>query len=342
MVSIPYNIYNSRMETGKIISWLFVAAMSGLVVFLYLHMADDVIGGVFFGLIAVIVLFRMARDGVPASEALANRTDFSDRVTVQGGILSYADGKHEWYDSINHFDGVMWRVEKSVKRSDEHVLELVHLKNPARTIPLFRSQSEYGVRSRWVEAARAYRLPALRELNDGKVIRRMPEDLDKSMRDMVRAGRMDNAFELKDDVPHGISWRHAKDTQTIRVRKARWPFLLGLVPVIFLAFMLPNDPLTAKLLIIGVPAFVLVIWMMLDYRIDVSTKGITVRRALGIIALPGRHLPLDRVMDVVQIGGVTTSIQLEADDRSFKIGPLRINMVTWLRKFLVSALVNAP
>lgn len=297
------------METGKIIRWLFVAAMCGLAVFLYVHIADDVIGGGFFGLIAAIVLFRMARYGVPASEALANRTDFSDRVTVQGGILSYADGKHEWYDSINHFDGVMWRVEKPVnsRRSDEHVLELVHSKNPARTIPLFRSQSEYGVRSRWVAAARAYRLPALRELNDGKVIRRMPEDLDKSVRDMVRAGRMGNAFDLKDDVPHGISWRHARDTLTIWVRKARWPFLLGLVPVIFLAFMLPNDPLTAKLLIIGVPAFVLVIWMMLDYRIDVSTKGITVRRALGIITLPGRHLPLDRVMDVVQIGRVTTS-----------------------------------
>ncbi len=163
-------------------------------------------------------------------------------------------------------------------------------------------------------------------METGKIIRRLPEDLDKSVRDMVRAGRMDNAFDPKDDVSHGISWR----------------LLLGLVPVIFLAFMLPNEPLTAKLLIIGVPAFVLVIWMMLDYRIDVSTKGITVRRALGIIALPGRHLPLDRVMDVVQIGGVTTSIQLEADDRFLKIGPLRSNMATWLQKFLVSALANAP
>ena len=324
--------------------WLPVAVLCALGVYAYMRFIEDPIGAAFFGFFSVIVVFRMANRDVPFSEAMSNDDDFIDQITVQGSVVFFDDGQDEWSEPIKNFDGVLWRVEPAVrdKTGAWNILMLVHRTDPKRTITLYRSQSDYGMRRRWTEMALALDLPALRDTGNGKVARLAVEDLTRSARELAREGRIAYFFDRQQEVPKGMTWWYADGMVSVMIRKSRWLFFLGLVPVLFLALMLPNDPLLVKLVIIIAPAAILLVWMAVDYRIEITPEEMTMRRTLGILALPGRRYPLDAIMEVLKVDEIVASVRVETDRKVLKITPLSPKQAEWLHGFLTSALANAP
>ncbi|RYH07610.1 hypothetical protein [Tropicimonas sp. IMCC6043] len=324
--------------------WLPVAVLCALGVYAYLRFIEDPIGAAFFGFFSAIVVYRMATCDVPFSEAMANDDDFTDQITVQGGVVHFDDGQDDWSEPVRNFDGVLWRVERAArdKTGIWNILMLVHRTDPKRTITLYRSQSDYGMRRRWSEMALALDLPALRDTGNGKVTRLEVEDLTRSARERARQGRMAYFFDLQQEVPKGLTWWHADGMVSVVIRKSRWPFLLSLLPVLFLTVMLPNDPPVVKLVIVGGPAAILLVWMAVDYRIEMTPEHMIMRRTLGVLALPGRRYPLDAIMEVLKFDDIVASVRVETDRNVMKIRPLSPKNAEWLHGFLTSALANAP
>ncbi|MDU8914045.1 hypothetical protein [Aestuariicoccus sp. MJ-SS9] len=324
--------------------WLLVAVLCALGVYAYVSVIEDLIGAAFLGVFSVTVVYKMATRDLTLSEAMANDDDFTDQITVQDGVVYFDDGQDDWSEPVTNFDGVLWRVERAArdKTGTWNILMLVHRTDSKRSITLYRSQTDYGMRRRWSEMALAIGLPALRDSGDGNVTRLEVADLTRSVRERARQGRIADFFDQQREVPKGLTWWHADGMVSVVIRKSRWPFLLGLVPVLFLAVMLPNDPLVVKLVILSLPTAILLVWMALDYRIEMTPENITMRRTLGVLALPGRRYPLNAIMEVLKVGDMIASVRVETDRKVLKITPLSSKKAEWLYVFLISALATAP
>lgn len=130
-----------------------------------------------------------------------------DRVgVVEGGLFSTST----WEEPLSAYEGVVAR-SKRVSRSSRsgsssytvYLVDLYHADDD-RTITLFSSTSERDWRSSWEDAARKLGLKALEESGDG-LIERDPEDLDKSVADLMEEGKVAVDYDLLQEKAEGIA-----------------------------------------------------------------------------------------------------------------------------------------
>ena len=335
----------SRLTPKRIL--VVFAALSTLALFAHYD-------ALVFGLMIVIPVAGALMRGAPVGSAFSDGRDLSGNLTVQGGIVHYADGREEWREDLAHYEGILWRervvggklVHTARVRSDPtttyQVVELLHSTRPDRTVLLYESTSESGVLARWEKAAFTYHLPALRDLGDGKISRRAPEDLGVPLRKLVQQGRVEDAFDIDAPPPRGIAWRRAGDTLTVAVRKNRWPHLIVVLPAALIAYLIPSEPLFLKLAILCMPILAIA-WTFLDYRIEVSRDAVLVARTIGRLNLPGRRLPADDIEYVVAKSSFpVTSVEVSTHRNTLTMAFLAEDTADWLCRFLPAAAARAP
>lgn len=169
-------------------------------------MGNYLIPAIALGLFVIVSLYRLLRGASPAS-LVAQGTDYNDTYQIEGGIVKVEKDGTSWQEPFANYDGVLWRVEtlnqrrprssRRHRQSTFQIIELRHNKDRRRNVNIYASQELPGMRARWEESARAFNLPALRDLGDGRIISRNPEDLDKSLRELARMGRLNPTFVEK-------------------------------------------------------------------------------------------------------------------------------------------------
>lgn len=126
-------------------------------------------------------------------------------------------------EDLKNYTGVRFRVEflqSGFLTKNRYVIELYH-PNPEKIVPLYLSTSADGVRRRWKEYARQFKLPAMIDTDDGlKVIE--TKNLNKSIGQLYKMGLIKDNYDSYDDLPSAIDYARKKDKIVLKVRKIVW------------------------------------------------------------------------------------------------------------------------
>lgn len=128
-----------------------------------------------------------------------------------------------WEESLKNYVGVRFRIEfrqSGFLTGNKYVVELYH-PNPQKIVPLYLSTSAKGVRRKWKEYAKHFRLPALIDTCNGlKTIER--KNLNKSIGALYRMGLIEDTYDAYDNLPAAITFVRKKDKMVLKVRKIVW------------------------------------------------------------------------------------------------------------------------
>lgn len=117
-------------------------------------------------------------------------------------------GTKHWIARLSEYTGVRWRSEyhSGGKNRPSYTLYIVELLHPEsrKTVRLYESRMDVGIRGIWENACRALNMPAVEGEGAGIVIRSV-EDLDKSVKELAREGKLKVDFDPTKPPPAGLT-----------------------------------------------------------------------------------------------------------------------------------------
>lgn len=257
-------------------------------------------------------------------------------------------GSRQWSDEFRSFEGVLSRSEyhSGSKNSPSYTLYVVELKHndAKKTVRLYESRSDLGFRAVWEDYCRQLNLPAL-ELDGARTVKRDAADLDKSIKELVKEGKLKVDFDPTRPPPRELALRVDGTVLEFTVVRKKASSLAGMF--IMLAF--PAVLMGIGFLVKGVPAPVGVVgavlfalfllfsvWSMLtreQIRIggdEIQTRQLTPWGVSGGEAV--RSSEIETVRIGTEDGRGQDSVLLETDAGIVSIGKgLSAESLTWLK-----------
>ncbi|MBE6444276.1 MAG: hypothetical protein E7020_06415 [Alphaproteobacteria bacterium] len=126
-------------------------------------------------------------------------------------------------EDLQNYTGVRFRVEflqSGFLTHNRYVVELYH-PNSEKIVPLYLSTSPNGVRKKWKEYARAFKLPALINTDDGLKSIDL-KNLNKSVSQLVKMNIIKDTYDSYDSLPSSVDFVRKKDKMVLKVRKIVW------------------------------------------------------------------------------------------------------------------------
>ena len=144
-------------------------------------------------------------------------------------------------EELKNYTGVRFRVEflqSGFLTKNRYVIELYH-PNPEKIVPLYLSTSANGVRKKWKEYARHFKLPALINVERGLKVIEL-KDLNKSVAQQYKAGLIKDEYDGYATLPSSVSFVRKRDKIVLKVRKILWDAynLLAWLAIIMVGFVL--------------------------------------------------------------------------------------------------------
>lgn len=264
-------------------------------------------------------------------------------------VCETADGT--WTEAIDHYQSVYWYTEtrrSGKNRNTYQVVELRHGSDHERNVRLVDTTRRGDVRRKWESFARAVHLPATKDLGGGKILRREPEDLDLSIRQLVEKGSLIDDFDPDRAVPAGIRWHQRDGRLVAKVRRASLFYLFIIVVVlilgVFVAITTEGD-LMAVTFAACVLLVVVAVALLHSHHLEIAGSDLRLSgRLLGVPYWFSRQIPLDRIEGVYarHPTGLLSMLVIESDERAMGLGPVTAGAGQWLEKFLITAIANAP
>lgn len=145
-------------------------------------------------------------------------------------------GKQKWRESINNYEGVLYRSEyhSGGKNRASYTLYIVELHHPdkKKIVRLYQSKSSANFRAIWEDYCRTLNMPALEE-GDGEMIRRDVEDLDKSVRELVAEKKIQVNFDPSENPPNDVNLTVEDQLLKITILKRKFSFFGFLFTLLF-------------------------------------------------------------------------------------------------------------
>lgn len=217
-------------------------------------------------------------------------------VAFDGSAFTVAErglfGLRKWTEPLSAYQGVMRRTRHVRTRNRNYTLYMVDLlhRDEDRSINLYTDTTERGFRNAWEDYARRLHLPAFEE-GEGGVVRREAGDLDKSVGELIREGKVEIDYETLSHRAKGLAVDFQGDTVVVtRTGPANpwWGSLLAVIfPLVFVAVALfvPDLPMFGRLLFCGMGALfelVFAIGVLRDLtsrqRLRIGPDGVAVSR----------------------------------------------------------------
>ena len=143
-------------------------------------------------------------------------------------------GSGEWAEPLSAYRGALARQEHHSGSQNSpsytlYILELKHGADDSRDVRLYQSRSRQGFRLRHEDYARLLDVSALIETEEG-IQERHPEDLDKSVRELVAEGLLEVDFDPSEAPPgRHLATSVAGDTLVIETRPGAATGKIGLI-----------------------------------------------------------------------------------------------------------------
>ncbi len=126
-------------------------------------------------------------------------------------------------ENIKNYLGVRFRIafyQSGLINCNKYIIELYH-KDPSKIVPLYISTSPEGVRKKWKEYARFFKMPALINTDQGLQAIDL-KNLDKSIKEMAKLGFVVDDYDSYEDLPDGIRYVRRRDKIVLKARKIIW------------------------------------------------------------------------------------------------------------------------
>ncbi len=282
---------------GGIPTWILVANLlqgniDALALFLLVFM---IIGTVLF-LTGLHELTRVAITSIDKDRVL-----FAARSLIRS---------KQWVEDIDRYEGISYREEshggtKGSRPYTLYIVELYHTDSNKR-LKLYQSACAQGVRSIWEDFCRKLNLPAV-EKDGNSLIKRNVEDLDKSIRDLVKEGKIHIDFDPSQPPPSGLKAKaKGDDFQVINARGDLT--IIGcviavMIPtvLILVGFLIPdNVPMGIVGIILGLVVANLLFWdIFSSSSITIGENTIRVNHILPWGETEGTTLMTSEIESVV-------------------------------------------
>ncbi len=183
------------------------------------HVAiDPLITPVFFDIVFMIVGLGMIAAGV--FSYLQYRKYIYDGKRVYIGLRSALGNKKIFEENIKNYQGVRFRIEFyqcGFITANKYIIELYH-KDPNKIVPLYISTSPQGVRKKWKDYARYFKLPAVVNTDEG-LIKRDLKNLNKSIQEMSKLGFVVDEYDSYEPLPNSIKYVRRRDKIVIKCKR---------------------------------------------------------------------------------------------------------------------------
>jgi hypothetical protein len=297
-----------------------------------------------FMLIFTVIGIVLFITGVHLLFSSATSTIDGERISVTKKSLF---GTTQWSEFISAYEGVQSRSEyhsggKNSPSYTLYIVELVH-KDPKKTVLLYQSDSNEVFRVIWEDYCRKLSLPAI-ETDGSKVIKRNVDDLDKSVRELVKEGKVKVEFDPSKPPPRDLSLKVDGDVLELTIVKRKsspvGAVIALLIPGVFMyiGFFVKNCPVMFG--IIGAIFFTVFlaafVWSLVAKdQIRIGKDEIHIRQLTPWGPTIGDRISSEAV-EVVRIGKESNqgrdSVLIETDDSNSKVGEgLSAESLEWLK-----------
>lgn len=256
----------------------------------------------------------------------------SEKVSVKSKSLF---GKKHWSEPLSNYEGIMSRSEYHSGGRDRtsytlYIVELYH-KDRDKRVDLYESRSDEGVRTIWEDCCRNLSLPAIEESSSG-LIKRDVEDLDKSVRELAREGKVKMDFDPRQQPPAGITARVEGDVLALTVLKKRVSVpgaLIGLIVLsipIYFSFFEKKIPIIFGVMGIAFIAIIILgtLWELITKpQIRIANDRINVIRLTPWGKTKGSQVAISEI-EMVKVGKEDGQQQREAVIISTDSGELTV------------------
>ena len=237
-------------------------------------------------------------------------------VTFDGTAFTVGErglrGVRHWREPLSAFQGVMRRTRHVRTKNRSYTLYIVDLqhRDEDRSINLYTATTDRGFRDAWEDYARRLGLPAIEEGAEG-MVRRDAADLDKSVGELIREGKVDIDYQTLSRRAEGLAVGFEGDvvvlTRTGPVNPWWGSALAVAFPLIFVAvaWFAPDLPPVGRLLIGGMGALfelLIAIGVVRDLtsreRLRIGPDRLRVNRVSGAGESAGRSMAASDIESV--------------------------------------------
>lgn len=186
-------------------------------------------------------------------------------------------GHRTWTEPLKRYRGVLSRSEyhSGGKNSPSYTLYIVELYHQDRKkrIRLYESRSQEGFRAIWQDYCRCLNMPGL-EGEGEKMTERAVEDLDKSVRELAKEGKLTVSFDPEKPPPKGFELRMQDGHLRVGLPQSRVSALMvtGVTlfagALIYLGFFVLGEPVLG---IIGIVVLVVMTLVTIWKQVAQST-----------------------------------------------------------------------
>lgn len=268
--------------------------------------------------------------------------------------------KKSYKDKIKNYEGVRLRIEFfqfGMLNKNKYIIELYH-KNSFKTIPLYISTSNKGIRKKWEYYARMLNMPTVIMTDEGMVSRDI-EDLNKSIKEMAEKWHLSNQFDDRAPLPQTIAYVRKADKTVIKARKIRWDaynlimwfciFVLGSAFITALFSYLKQESERNSWVIAGyivglLFVLALVYSLFRKDKIVIKREKIIIVHKFMLFSRKKDELRKDEIEAIdVTVNPATERyfVAISSDEKTLVFGKkLPIDDLRWVKKFLINEIIK--
>ncbi len=265
--------------------------------------------------------------------------------------------KHtRWTEPLTNYRGVLRSsvVRRSGSRRQgntsyhtDYLLTLSHMLE-SKNIVLFDSRSPRGQRATWEWWARLLNKPAI-DLTDHGEMTRDVNDLDVSVRELVKRGTLPVSFDRSQSPPKGVHMKDTGDALILTTPKTRWPLIVSLMAVVVPLSIMYHGGLFTDVVpvdlriagpVIGAGCVLIVLWIVLTkQRLHVSAEQVVLGIATPLGMIPTARLNADDIEQVEMTSsfGKGSGVVICTDEHEKTVGSgLPHDTLLWLHDCIIA------
>lgn len=263
-------------------------------------------------------------------------------------------------EDLQNYIGVRFRVEflqSGFLTRNRYIIELFH-QNPEKIVPLYLSVSPKGIRRKWKEYAKNFKLPALIN-TDGGLKKIELKDLNKSVAQQVKSGIIKDVYDSYDRLPRAIAFVRKKDKMVLKVRKVLWDaynimawvaiFLVGTV-TLFVLFNMPDfgesfcSALYTMVILALVVIFIAIQILFRKEKLIIKKYKIVNTHKYMLFSTKHNQI-LKKDIEAIEVTENPATgryfVSIISDDNTITFGAkMSINDLQWIKKFLIHEIIK--
>lgn len=263
-------------------------------------------------------------------------------------------------EDLKNYTGVRFRVDflqSGFLTQNRYVIELYH-PNPEKIVPLYLSTSAKGVRKKWKEYAKQFKLPILIDTDEGMKSIEL-KNINKSVSQLYKLGIIKDTYDAYDPLPAAICFVRKKDKMVLKVRKILWDaynilawlaiLLIGAIVLMILThletFKSTFAPTMYSMMVVGILIIAIALQILFRKEKLVIKKHKIVNTHKYMLFSTKHNEILKKDIEAIEVTENPATgrffVSIISDDNTITFGAkMAIKDLQWIKRFLIHEIVR--